>query len=524
MDQVELTHTNMLSTFMEQADNQLDTALAYIYNMARYESDPLFIANKTDEAPVQYAKIRLQEDMEKKLLTNNFVDGFFVRIREVNDYIDFIPVNNKTHFTIKQDKIKDFAESRIASGHDTTRWQLCRIDDEPYLFAMISSPDGIWAGSFVRLSNLLVHFSVTNETDSHFLMLPTADMAAYEQTLTDDMQIISYGSSSADFSVIETFSRDEILNTLPFMQKYTLLLSVIIVIVILLFLLLVYRIVTAPLFRLMDAMNRIQDGDLDYRIADVPASSEIRLINRTFNQMISEVQHLKIDVYEEKIKVQKSQLRNLQLQIKPHFLINSLNMVYNLIETKSLALAQRLIQCSINYFRYMVRVDKDLVALDEEIAHIQAYQEIQTIRYEGRFTYSVEIDAMIRDMLVPPVMIQGLVENSLKYGISADQTLHVRLRVDSFEENDYPFARIVVSDTGPGYPPEDLARLNAGGKLHREDGTHIGIYNITQRLKLMFGEQARWRFYNDGGAVSEIILPATFAEDGDFETGELDEA
>lgn len=520
LDQVENTHKNMLSAFMAQVDNQLNTARAYTFQLVYYENDPSTIALSTDEAQVQYAKLSLADSMKEKLLTNNYIDAFFARICEADDYISYVTSHNSKYSTIKQGEIKDFVEI-LSNDYPQSQWQLCDIGGEIYLFETIGASNTVRSGAIVSLSNLLKNFSATGDTDSTFVFLPNNAIVNYRSSLPENMQLVTHSSSAADFSIVETFSRTAILESLPFMQKYTLLVSILLVIVVIVFNLLVYRLVIAPLFRLMSSMKRIQNGDLDYRIPDKAGSTEIRLINSTFNQMVGEVQHLKINVYEEQIKVQKSQLRNLQLQIKPHFLINSLNMVYNLIETQSLALAQRLIQSSIDYFRYMVRVDEDLVPLNEEIDHIRAYLDVQSIRYKERFTYAIDTDPMINDMLVPPVMIQGFVENSIKYGISTDQTLHIQILITSFEENDYPYAQIIISDNGSGYPEDDMKQLNNAHRIHRKDGTHIGIYNITQRLKLLFGERARWNFYNDNGAVSEIELPATFLEMDEIEEDEV---
>ncbi len=511
LEQVENAHQNMLSTFMSQVDNQLNMARAYTFQLVYYENDPSTIALSTEEAQISYAKLRLADDMKEKLLSNNFIDAFFARICEADDYIGYITSHNSKYSTIKQMDIKDFVET-LDNDHPQSQWQLCDINGESYLFETIGSSNSIRSGAMVSLSNLLLNFNTAGYANSSFVFISNDDIDSYKSSLSENLQMVTYSSSAADFSIVETFSRTAILESLPFMQKYTMLVSILLIIIVIVFNLLVYRLVIAPLFRLMNSMRRIQDGDLDYRIPDKDGSTEIRLINSTFNQMVGEVQHLKINIYEEQIKAQKSQLRNLQLQIKPHFLINSLNMVYNLIETQKLTLAQRLIQSSIDYFRYMVRVDEDLVPLNEEIDHIRAYLDIQSIRYKGRFTYIIDIDPMINDMLVPPVMIQGFVENSIKYGISTNQTLHIHISISSFEENDYPYTRIVISDNGGGYPSEDIERLNTGHRIHRTDGAHIGIYNITQRLRLLFGDLARWRFYNNDGAVSEIVLPATFLE------------
>lgn len=512
LTQIEDTHRNMLKSYVDQMDNQLSTALSYVINMGVYANDPQIIAQSKEEAPIQYAKVRLTADMSEKLLTNNYIDGFFLLIQEQNKNTTFINSSNWQHTSTSTPTLKAYVDTCIEQGFLETKWQLCTFNDTEYLFVMASSNNNVWAGAYVRLSQLLTHFSPSTVPDSRLQILSSDGLEAFIEKLLSDTQLVSFGSSLTDAFLTETFSRNEILESLPFMQKYTILISILIVVLVVVLIALIHKIVSRPLLKLAGAMYHIQRGDLDYRIPEVPASTEIELVNHTFNQMVSEVAHLKINVYEEQLKVQKSQLRNLQMQIKPHFLINSLNMIYNLIETGHLKIAHTLIQYSIDFFRYMTRVDEDLVPLGEEIAHVKAYLEIQSIRYRDMFTYSIDVDPMISDMLVPPIMIQTFIENSIKYALSLSTILHIGIAVTSFEKEYFPYARIVITDTGEGYPKDHLDKLNSGHKIIKRGDAHIGIRNTVQRLKILFGDKASWRFYNDHGVVNEFILPATFAE------------
>ena len=121
---------------------------------------------------------------------------------------------------------------------------------------------------------------------------------------------------------------------------------------------------------------------------------------------------------------------------------------------------------------------------------------------------------MVEDMLVPPMLLQCFAENAMKYAFRTKKELHLRLDVTSFERDYYPYAKITVRDNGPGFPPEELPTLNACQRIYRNGTPHIGIYNTLARLRFLFGEQVTWRLYNDRGAVCEIVLPATFHDEG----------
>jgi two-component system sensor histidine kinase YesM len=389
-------------------------------------------------------------------------------------------------------------------------WKLASINNSDCLIQVATYKQEVYVGAYINMERLISQFDLNDDIGAELLCIPNSQLESLSKSVDDNLLMVDKNSSLASFSLVEFIPNDAILRGLPFMQKNILLMFILCVMFLPILIVFLRGIVIKPLLILTKAMNHIHNGDMDYRIPPYHTSNELNLVNHTFNEMINQVQNLKIVVYEEKIKVQRSQLRNLQLQIKPHFLINSLNMVYNLISNEDYDTANKLIRYSVNYFRYMVKVDEDFVPLNEEIEHVKAFLEIQTIRYKDKFSYSIDIDQQIDDMLIPPVLIQSFVENSMKYALQMSDQVHINISVNSFEVEYYPYAKIVISDSGPGYPSEYLPLLNQGKKIIDINGEHIGIRNVVQRLDILFNSKAKWYFYNNNGAVSEIIIPATF--------------
>lgn len=518
LSQVENAHRNTLQSYAYQLDFQLSNTQSEIVGLVTTETDPQIITYSQDGYSAQYAKVRLKNMLGDKLLSNSYISGYFMQIPEADGYETFLYTTNARYATLSQDTLQEYLVNAIDSGSLQNQWQLCTIGKDDYLFVFCGSPDNIYAGAYIKLSSLLQMFMPDNTDDSQLYLLPASALYELTGSLASDRILVSYPLSDADFSFAVSLSQDEILASFPFLQKYTLIISILLIAMVLLLILLIHRIVTVPLLTLTNAMHQIQKGNLDHRIPPVRATAEISLVNNTFNHMVNEIQSLKIDIYEQQLKTQKAQLRNLQLQIKPHFLINTLNMVYNLIETERLPLARKLIQYSVEFFRYMVKVDDDLVPLNEEMDHVKSYLDIQSLRYEGQFAYHIEVSPMIHDALIPPVTIQTFVENSIKYALTPTEVLHIHITVSSFEKDFFPYVKIVIHDNGAGYPYEYLSLINAGKNIMKENGKHIGIRNTVQKLQLLFGEKATWHFYNQDGAVAEIILPATFLIPDDSES------
>ncbi len=105
------------------------------------------------------------------------------------------------------------------------------------------------------------------------------------------------------------------------------------------------------------------------------------MVNHTFNGMMEQIQELRIHVYEEQLNKQKAELQHLQLQINPHFFMNSLNIIYNLALVKNYALIQEMAISLVQYFRYMFRSNLTFLPLKDELQHIRNYIRIQELRF-----------------------------------------------------------------------------------------------------------------------------------------------
>lgn len=536
VDQVVSAHRNALETYAMQIETQLDSASLYLTRHSFYDSDVQIVSKSDNGTDIQYAYQRILDSQNSHLTSTDYLDGIFSFIRQQDGTVALLSSTNYKHTSLSQKNLTRFLKEsyladtadiagalQSASDHSApllSSWEIVSIDGTDYLFYLTGSPeDQIYTGAYVRVAQLLSSFEQADGTDAgtSLMLFPASEKRSTEQSLPSDL-LLSSATLKDTLCLAETFSRSSITAALPTLPRYS---SLELILVLLLLLFAIWqldKLVLLPILKLAGAMHKIEHGDINIRVNENCESTEMQILHRNFNSMLDRLQFLTTSVLQEQIKNQKAQLRNLQLQIKPHFLINSLNMIYNLIETDQPVTARRMIQYTIDYFRYMTRVDEDLVPLNEEIDHIRAYLEIQQLRYKDMFSYDLKVDRMVEDMLIPPMTIQNFVENSIKYALNTaagtdSEKMCIRITVTSFEREDYPFATICVQDNGAGYPEDMLAALNANQHIHKADGTHLGLYNTIQRLSILFGEQASWQFSNAQGAVTSITLPVTFAEE-----------
>ena len=204
---------------------------------------------------------------------------------------------------------------------------------------------------------------------------------------------------------------------------------------------------------------------------------------------------------EEKLESQQRLLNEARLaaltrQINPHFLFNTLNSISSLIRTDP-EQARGVIYKLSNILRRLLRKNENLNPLREELQFIDDYMGIELVRFGDKLRFIKEVDPMTLDRLVPSMLLQPLVENSIKHGLSP-KVEGGMIRVRSRLENGR--LHLLVEDDGVGIPEPKLATLFEQG---------IGINNVNERLKVLFGDDYRmWIDSRPGfGTQTEIEIP-----------------
>ena len=193
--------------------------------------------------------------------------------------------------------------------------------------------------------------------------------------------------------------------------------------------------------------------------------------------------------------VAQAELRALESQIHPHFLFNALNTLYGVIP-KQAAGARRTVLNLADILRYCLQPDRTLIPLDQELRIVEAYLEIEKLRLGDRLRTTIEIDEAAKNLLIPVLSLQPLVENAVKYGVSA-RPEGGEVRILARASGDH--ASIRVEDTGPGF--------HASNPDH---GHGVGLDNVRRRLRLCYGPDVELTIQSgaDGAAV-EFRAPMT---------------
>lgn len=261
-----------------------------------------------------------------------------------------------------------------------------------------------------------------------------------------------------------------------------------------------------PLRQLTDTMNHIRQGG-EYVI---PTRNfrfhELQEVNDTFGIMISEIEKQKMRTYEEIIEKQKATMQYLQLQLKPHFYLNGLKTLNALAMENKTDKMQELILSLSAHMRYLLQSERETIPLHLELDFVENYVNLQK-HVTGRLVEChIHMDNDVRAWIVPVLCAQTFVENSIKYARlgSINALLCIDITADLLLTEDGRFLDLTVADNGQGYPENILDEIN-GDPL--KGSLSVGINNIKRRCRMLYGDGAEYNFYNNEGAVSELILP-----------------
>lgn len=192
--------------------------------------------------------------------------------------------------------------------------------------------------------------------------------------------------------------------------------------------------------------------------------------------------------------VKEAELIALKAQINPHFLFNSLNNIRALI-LEDPHKSRDMIAHLADLFRYSIRFnDKERVPLSEELEIVENYLSLESIHYEDRLRYQIHCDPQLKDTPIPPMVIQLLVENAIKHGISQEKNGgEIRIDIQSREDKGL---YLMVSNTG---------------KLKdRRDPGGIGIKNALDRIRLVLDKEPEFSLEQIGNQVqTTLIIPGT---------------
>jgi sensor histidine kinase YesM len=195
------------------------------------------------------------------------------------------------------------------------------------------------------------------------------------------------------------------------------------------------------------------------------------------------------------------EMNQLTAQINPHFLYNTLEIIRNLVLWDGIKAEELIVQLT-QVLRYSINNSKRDVRLEEDIKYISDYISIQNCRFGDRFHCNIDIEAECGKCIIPKLVLQPIIENSIKYGFL--KKMNIEIDIKGYRENDILY--LSVKDDGMGMPFEEANKLSESMEQINNNTGSNGLHNIARRLYLQYGVESGIKIINEEGVGFEVIL------------------
>lgn len=271
------------------------------------------------------------------------------------------------------------------------------------------------------------------------------------------------------------------------------------------------RYLSKPVNELDEAMKRVEKGDYAAELSS-DREDEMGRLTASFNRMTREYrQNLERSVQRER-ELNETELSMMQAQLNPHFLYNTLDSIKWLGVTNGVPQVAAVASGLAVLLRAGISGDR-LITLERELELLEKYLDIQSLRFEDRFAWEIDVDERFQHCIVPKLILQPLVENSIIHGVANMDDGYIKL---SAREKSGTLI-LSVQDNGVGIPQDVLDWLNDPDR--DVPGGHLGLKNVDRIVRLYYGGDYGISAYSAAGEGSlvELRLPMNKEGNGNAE-------
>lgn len=237
---------------------------------------------------------------------------------------------------------------------------------------------------------------------------------------------------------------------------------------------------TQDIKKIETAFEAVSNGDFNVSL-NTDSSKEFKTIGSDFNEMLNGLKDQIEKNKELATNAAFSQLKQLESQLNPHFLFNTLDNIRFMAKIDA-AKADKMIVSLSGILRYTIKDMRQEVPLFEDLDALQYYLNILQIRFNKRFKYEINVGDDIKDCLIPKLLLQPILENAIKYGFEGREKLSVKIRGYQMADK----LVFVCEDDGAGIDEERLSEIRKSLEKEENESNHYGLFNIHRRIKLMY--------------------------------------
>ncbi|MEK3916665.1 sensor histidine kinase [Paenibacillus sp. FSL H7-0331] len=385
--------------------------------------------------------------------------------------------------SVHKDKLLDLVKKITPSKN--TQWYMLAGDDRMVASTSNSVSAPVWDG----------------ETDVQLTRMPGSE----EQAV-----MFRIKSNISKWSLIMVQPEAEIYKETKQLRIFTLFIIVASALFALFIAAIFYTSLSLPLKKLLQGMMQIQIGNLNVRFTET-RRDEFGYLMNAFNQMAAKQQYLIENIYEQNLRVAKTELKFLQSQINPHFLYNTLDSIYWMAKNYDANEISEMVINLSKFFRLSLDKGLETIALAETFEHLHYYIRVQQLRFMDKFEVQFALPDTCREIRILRLLVQPLVENAIIHGLEKKQRGGI-LRISA--SLDKASCRIDIFDNGKGISAEKLRDIQtrlamiecADRSDEKRDSEVFGLRNVRSRLKLYYMEQAELRIESKENEWTRVTI------------------
>lgn len=258
--------------------------------------------------------------------------------------------------------------------------------------------------------------------------------------------------------------------------------------------------ITTPIENLSKTMQKA-GNDLSIQ-ATVKGKDEVAVLAQSFNQMIQRTQTLMNQSVQSEKEKRKSELRILQAQINPHFLYNTLDSLHWMAYDHEDKEMLKTINALSNFYRISLSKGDEFIPVSRELEHVRYYLQIQSVRFEGQFDVTMEIDPVVTSYIMLKILLQPIVENAIQHGIKpSDHACYCKIVAK--QENEHLI--FIIEDNGVGMDTAQLQAIQYALEK-TQMAQSFGLFNVHQRIKLTYGSPYGLRLESQLNQGTKVIV------------------
>ncbi|GFP77686.1 sensor histidine kinase [Clostridium fungisolvens] len=346
-----------------------------------------------------------------------------------------------------------------------------------------------------------------NDTNINYVFSKLSEVNRYENLNLSGSDLLATSSviKESNWKLISLTSQVEMFKSLNSIMTMTLTVIGFCLIISFFISIFVSSKLTNPIKQLLASMRRVKSGNFKEKV-DYKFNDEIGMLVYQYNDMIDNIQNLINRVYKLQLKEKEAELKALQAQINPHFLYNTLDMIFWKSEKAKQTEISEMVYALSKLFRTTLNNGQDFILVKSEKEFIENYLLLQGKRFRNKLEYSVAIDDDILCYSIPKLIIQPFVENAIIHGTEADSDKSYISVTGSVVEENLVFS---IEDNGNGIDDETMNSLlnsnsNNTNHINKQKGYAIG--NVNQRLSLYYGENYSLNMESKTGQGTKIMI------------------